>query len=237
MKDPLDFFAREVAAAQAHMRAVIEQQEKFWRQVHASNDQWLKSKSTVCSRLPLRGWYMGGQEPATIIVRLAKHIEADAWADVDRLMLQHVPVFKPDAVAQWLESKGVPAYSVGRLRRFIEHHEAGNYEEATYLGVPLLDEICLHLYGVEFTRKGKGTTQPAIASASATAGLSALGKEFVSDFGSLQDNIVEARLHDEDYWCRHAILHGKMRRPMGIKDSAKCCMAMAFLIRNRHTPE
>lgn len=230
-----EMFKREVCAARDQIAGIIREQDRVWRDIRASSEQWRQATAVVCSRLPLRGWYLSGQEPAPLIVRLARHIEANAWADVDRLMLNLIPVFKSDSIAQWLGSKGVAAYSVGRLRRFIDHHQAGNYEEATYLGVPLLDEICLQLYGTEFTRKAPKETL--ITSASAKATLSSLGRQFANDFGSLQDTIVPARLHDEDYWCRHAILHGKMRRPMGIKDSAKCCMAMAFLIRNRHAPE
>jgi hypothetical protein len=234
MESLQDFFAREVAAAQAHITAMVEQQNRFWREVHESHDQWQRATAIVCNRLPVRGWYMSGQEPAPLVVQLARRIEAEAWADVDRLMLQHVPVFRLDAVSPRLASKGVPVYCIDRLRRFFDHHQKGNYEEATYLGVPLLDEVCLHLYGTEFTRKSPPTL---ISSTSAKAALSSLGQEFVSDFGSLQNKIEDARLQDEDYWCRHAILHGKMRRPMGIKDSAKCCMALAFLIRNHDERE
>jgi len=36
----------------------------------------------------------------------------------------------------------------------LKHHHEGNYEEATCLGVPLLDEIAKHLYrGKTFTTK------------------------------------------------------------------------------------
>ena len=228
-----DVFTREVCAAREHMAVVIRRQERLWQEIRDSTSQWHHATEIVCSRLPLRGWYLSGQEPAPLVVRLAKHIEAEAWADVDRLMLQHVPLFRPEDHGRWLGNNGVPSHCIDRFRRFVGHHQQGNYEEATFLGLPLIDEVCLHLYGVEFTRKGKGSTQPAIASAASTTVWAKLGKEFVSDFGSLQDTIVEARLHDEDYWCRHAILHGKMQRPMGLKDSAKCCLAIAFLIHNR----
>jgi hypothetical protein len=36
-------------------------------------------------------------------------------------------------------------------------------------------------------------------------------------------------LADENYWNRHAIVHGLMQRAMGLKDSAKCLMALNFL--------
>lgn len=50
---------------------------------------------------------------------------------------------------------------------------------------------------------------------------------------------VRQALADEDYWNRHAIVHGLMQRAMGVKDSAKCLMAINFLFfarKNEETP-
>jgi hypothetical protein len=55
-------------------------------------------------------------------------------------------------------------------------------------------------------------------------------ESFVQAFGSLQEDPDQTSLADENYWNRHAIVHGQMQRPMGVKDSAKCLMAINFLI-------
>jgi hypothetical protein len=47
--------------------------------------------------------------------------------------------------------------------------------------------------------------------------------------GSLQEDPDQTSLADENYWNRHAIIHGLMQRAMGVKDSAKCLMATSFL--------
>jgi hypothetical protein len=54
-------------------------------------------------------------------------------------------------------------------------------------------------------------------------------ESFVRTFGSLQEDPDEKSLADENYWNRHAIVHGLMQRAMGVKDSAKCLMAISFL--------
>ncbi|MGB2987934.1 MAG: hypothetical protein WBE26_18855, partial [Phycisphaerae bacterium] len=60
---------------------------------------------------------------------------------------------------------------------------------------------------------------------------------FVQAFGSLQEDPDQNRLTHEDYWNRHAIVHGMMRRAMGMKDSAKCLMAISFLFFARNETE
>jgi hypothetical protein len=151
--------------------------------------------------------------------------------------MEHLPQFKIDLLKQWLAEQGVPDYCANRLFLFLSHHEAERYEESTYLGVPLIDEITLYLYkGKSFTtkrgnRKSKDQSKPELAIKSPGAPeLEDFCNAFVQAFGSLQENPDYTKLASEDYWNRHAIVHGLMRRPMGRKDSAKCLMAIKFLI-------
>jgi hypothetical protein len=106
-----------------------------------------------------------------------------------------------------------------------------------------MDEIALHLYnGKSFTTKSGSRrgdqSKPELANKTANGPeLGNYCNAFVQTFGSLQDNVDPRRLSDEDYWNRHAIVHGLMRRVMGIKDSAKCLMAIKFLFFARKEEE
>jgi hypothetical protein len=126
----------------------------------------------------------------------------------------------------------------------LKHHDEGNYEEATYLGVPLLDEIANHLYGGKtFTtkranRRGSSQSKPEQAFKTASGpDLETYCESFVQTFGSLQEDLNRTLLANEDYWNRHAIVHGLMQRAMGVKDSAKCLMAISFLFFARKEKE
>jgi hypothetical protein len=235
-----DEFARETAAARSAMAAAIESSQRLWRDVEAANARWLRDSETVIQVLPQRGWYLTGQEPCTLVHQLARFIEAADWEMVDRTLLDNMPRLLPEKAAQWLSEQNVPAYSVKRFQLFLDHHHAGRYEEATFIGIPLLDELSRHLYdGADFTtkRQSQNCTKPAMAMRRASGlGITSFASRFVSGFGSLQKDSLLDRCEDPDYWCRHAILHGQMRRPMGLKDSAKCYMALAFLIFAREQP-
>ncbi len=136
--------------------------------------------------------------------------------------------------------QNVPAYCVQRFQLSLDHYHEGRHEEATFIGLTLLDELSGHLYdGADFTSTGRSPhcKNPAMAARRASGvSVSAFASRFVSAFGSLQKQSVPNRCADPDYWCRHALLHGQMRRPMGLKDSAKCYMALAFLIFAREQP-
>ena len=229
-----DEFARETAAARSAMAAAIESSQRLWRDVEAANARWLKDSETVVQALPQRGWYLTGREPCTLVHKLARFIEAHDWEMVDRTILGHMPRLIPEKAAQWLNERNVPAYCVKRFQLFLDHHHEGRYEEATFIGIPLLDELSRHLYdGADFTTKGRSPNcrKPAMAmQRSSGLGVTSFASRFVSGFGSLQKQSAPDRCEDPDYWCRHAIVHGQMRRAMGIKDSAKCYMALAFLI-------
>jgi hypothetical protein len=53
-----------------------------------------------------------------------------------------------------IADEGVPERCINRIQRFVQHHQDGNYEEVTYIGVPLIDEAAQHLRGEKaFTTK------------------------------------------------------------------------------------
>ena len=204
------------------------------RQLKLESEVWAKAMSIVERLLPDRGWYLTGREPAAWIVSLARHANANDWAAVDNAILSHVdkgPV-KTDRFCDWLLLKGVPEFCVTRVRRFFVNHDAGNYEESTFLGLPLIDEIARALYGgKDFTTKRNKQPKPQIACKTQNSPqLSCFCERFVQTFGSIQEEVEMSRLSDDDYFSRSAILHGQMRRSLGKKDSAKTLMAILFLV-------
>lgn len=217
-------------------------------QLLAGLDRHRNARMLISAQLPKRGWYLSGQEPCTLSLRLAKSVGEGDWDQVDQEMMEHLPEFKMDLLRQWLTQEGVPDYCINRLCRFVKHHQEGNYEEATYIGVPMLDELARHLYrGKTFTTKrasrgGGDQSKPELAFKTSNGpDLSSYCEQFVQVFGSLQENSDQRSLADENYWNRHAIVHGQMQRAMGLKDSAKCLMAVNFLLFARNdgdeTPE
>ncbi len=198
----------------------------------------------VSAALPKRGWYLSGQEPCTLSLSLANSVRTEDWDQVDQEVLKHLPEFKMEALREWLAQHGVPDYCVNRLCLLVARHQEGCYEDATYIGVPLIDEIALHLYsGKSFTtkrgnkRRGDQSRPELALKTSGGPDLEDHCTAFVQVFGSLQEDPDQKRLTDENYWNRHAIVHGMMRRAMGMKDSAKCLMAISFLFFARKEKE
>jgi len=198
---------------------------------------WDEACQTVWTGLPRRGWYLTGHESARLTHQLAKWIKAEDWQHVDNALLKHLPEFKVCELSQWLAQQNVPDYCINRVRLFLLHREAGDHESATYIGVPLIDELAVHFYkGKAFTTKRgnprtKDQSKPEIAFKTVNGPqLTPYCEGFVQAFGSLQEDPSPSRLTEEDYWNRHAIVHGLMRRPMGVKDSAKCLMCIGFII-------
>jgi|GEM_PF-3106179 len=198
----------------------------------------------VSAALPKRGWYLSGKEPCTLSLSLAESVRAGDWAQVDQEVLAHLPEFKDEKLEEWLVQHGVPGHCVHRLQLFLSHHQGGRFEEATYLSVPLIDEIAYHLYeGKSFTtkrgnrRKGDQSKPELALKTNRGPDLQDYCSAFVQTFGSLQEDPDPKRLTDADYWNRHAIVHGMMRRTMGMKDSAKCLMAISFLFFARKETE
>ncbi len=217
---------------------------EFRARVVAWLERSQKDHMLISAELPKRGWYLSGREPCTLTDRLAKAVRKEEWDTVDQEMMEHLPQFEMNPLRAWLVQEGVPDYCIARLYRFLKHHTEGNYEEATYLGVPLLDEIAKHLYGGKtFTtkrtsQKRSNQSKPELAfKTSSGPDLESYCESFVQTFGSLQEDPDDKSLADENYWNRHAIVHGLMRRAMGVKDSAKCLMAMKFLFFARKEDE
>jgi hypothetical protein len=194
----------------------------------------------VAASLPDRGWYLSGDEPCTLTSSLADAVREGNWVRVDEEVMAYLPEFKMEGLKESLAKEGVPEWCVNRLCLFLKHRTEGNHEEATALGVPLLDELAQHLYGGKsFTtkrsnRRNKDQSKPELA-LKTTSGPELVDycNDFVQTFGCLQKDPDHSRLADEDYWNRHGILHGMMKRPMGPKDSAKCLMAIGFLFSAR----
>jgi hypothetical protein len=202
------------------------------------SERWAKALGRVWAELPKRGWYLSGHEPSDLIFELSAFIVAKEWDKVDEAVLSHLPTFKPKELREWMQKFEIPDYCVNRLSLFLAKHDAKEYEMATYLGIPLIDEISQYFYkGKSLTTKrasnkrNRDQSKPEIAIETAgSRALERFHKGFVQTFGSLQEDPNMRRLSDENYWNRHAILHGMMKRSMGEKDSAKCLMAIAFLI-------
>jgi len=187
--------------------------------------------------LPKRGWYLSGNEDMSLWITLADAIRREDWETVDKEIMSQLPEFDLARLAPWLDDAGVADHTKYRLLCFMSHHKDGNFEEATYMGVPLIDELAMFFYDGKSltTKRGNrrrpdhlkpelGYKTPTGPTLNEDAGL------FVQTFGSLQEDPDPARLSDEDYWNRHAIVHGMMRRRMGAMDSAKCLMAISFLL-------
>jgi hypothetical protein len=202
-----------------------------------SSERWNKSLKLLSEVLPRRGWYVNGKEPSTMFLRLFQLAEDKKWKQFDDLIMAHLPAFKVPELRTWLTQSGVRKCCIDRVCLFLDNHNAGNYEVATFLGIPLIDELARNLYsGKDFTtkrrnRRSPDSSKPQIAIKTVNArNVSRFYERFVTDFGSLQEDPDPTRLEDPDYWNRHAIVHGMMRRSMGKKDSAKCLMMIAFLI-------
>ena len=250
-------FARQIEAMTARFSSPFDKfvlQDRTWTyfqkmaEDHVRMVAWAergrKDHMLISVALPKRGWYLSGQEPCTLSDRLAKAVREEQWQKVDQEMMKHLPQFKVDLLQAWLAQEGVPVYCINRLCRFLKHHDEENFEEATYLGIPLLDEIAKHLYGGKtFTTKRSNRrrgdqSKPELAFKTAFGpDLVSYCESFVQTFGSLHEDPNQKSLADENYWNRHAIVHGLMQRAMGVKDSAKCLMAISFLFFARKNEE
>lgn len=209
-----------------------------WKQVSsfAGAMEGIKRYTTnlllLAERLPERGWYMSGRERCTSIAEMAEHIKNNSWDEVDEIFI-HCPLMKKEALRDWLVVVEAPECCINRIELFLEKYDAGEHEVATYVGIPMLDELSFNLYGKgrDFTCKhGRGKPGMAHSTPNDKADVCGFNSKFVEKVGSLQEDTDKTRLEDENYWNRHAILHGLMNRPMGIKDSSKCLAAMKFLI-------
>jgi hypothetical protein len=200
------------------------------------SDSWRTDHILVSTELPKRGWYLSGAESCRLTFQLADLIRSSDWDRIDQAILDNLPKYKLDKLPEFLSGLGLPDFCVTRFTLFVSHHEQRRFEEATFLGVPLIDEVAFYLFeGKAFTTKRGGRLdRPQIAISSAKGpSLSRYSNSFVKTFGCLQLDVETHRLNDENYWNRSAIVHGLMQRQMGVKDSAKCLMALTFLLSAR----
>jgi hypothetical protein len=187
------------------------------------------------TELPKRGWYLSGNEPIDLVAQLAHKAKALDSAAVDQLLLNYIATnhLKNDLFQQWLTQHNVPNYCIGRIRVFLDHRDEGNHEVATIVGMTVIDELARYLYGGrDFTTKRGRQPRPQLAcrTTKSASELKDFARAFVGFFGELQHDVDPSRLMDEDYLNRHAVLHGRMQRPYGPKDSAKLFMALMFLV-------
>jgi hypothetical protein len=206
-----------------------------YRKMAERAKRFAEALAMVQNKLPTRGWYMCGEGGCGTHDRVAEALEKGDWETVDRLMLEEAKQLRLDAdnIAKWLAEHGVPDYCINRLRRFLEHWDAGNHEDATVFGVPLIDELSRWFYdGKDFTTKRKKQPRPelGVTTPGKPPRLSTFCRGFVADFGLIHGDVDPTSLEDENYFNRAAILHGRMRRSYGPKDSAKTFMVILFLV-------
>lgn len=212
----------------------VENIRKWHDSIFESSEGWAQGLEVLHAELPRRGWYLTGKEPCTFTQRLARYAKAKNWDALDSALIAHSAELKLniDKFIEWLVQKNVPDYCIGRVKCFLEARDAQDHEAAVAIGVPLIDAICRSLFdGKDFTTKRGRQPKPQFACSS--DGNPTLGDYhfgFVKTFGLIHEDVDPKRLSDEDYFNRHAILHGQMKRSYGPKDSAKMFMAIMFLV-------
>ena len=231
---------KNLALVQQHFQRDYERLCESEKKTADSARNWSEALALVQTELPKRGWYLTGKEPAGASLVLAKHLQAGDWEAVDEFMVKQALRLRVDIdeLAKWLAKHSVPDCCIKRVRLFIDYFKSKNHEAATLIGVPLIDELCRSLYeGRDFTsktaHKPKRTKihRPAIAEpkSDGTESVKRYAKGFLQQFGLFQDNWDETQFADDNYFNRHAILHGMMQRSYGTKDSAKAMMAIIFI--------
>jgi hypothetical protein len=229
---------KNVALVEQHYDHVYKKLREEEKKHADSAKQFSEMTALLQTEMPQKGWYLTGKETNRSHVVLAKHLKDGDWEAVDEIMVaqaMRLPI-NVDKLAKWLADHNVPEYTIDRLRGFMRHFKAKHHDEATALGVPLIDEICRLLYeGRDFTTKGKGKhkkCRPAISEPKkdGTQSVKSYASGFLRQFGLFQkDWDATTDFGAEDYFNRHAILHGKMQRAYGPKDSAKTFMAIMFI--------
>jgi len=206
-----------------------------YQDLRESSERWAEALTIVQSELPKRGWYLTGQEPGRLTPRVATLINEQKWEEIDKILVAQATSLNINAekFTTWLHEHSVPKCCIRRARIFLDARAEENHEVATLVGVPLIDELSRALYcGRDFTTKrGRKQLRPQIA-CTTTTGESPLNhfcKGFVDTFGLLHQDFEPAKAEDENYFNRHAIVHGLMRRNYGPKDSAKTFMALMFV--------
>lgn len=222
----------ELAAA---IRRLTEPVNRATAELREASRRWLPAIALVCCELPKRGWYLSRMEPITFIGELAGKLEAKDWVAVDRLLLDHTAHLEVDeaVLGSYLGQEGVPTYTIERACLVLERCKSQDHTVATVLGLTVVDELSRYLYDDrDFTTKRSKQPRPQIGvrTPASQRSLAPFAKDFVASFGIVHEDIEPKSLGDENYFNRAAILHGKMRRSFGPKDSAKIRLLLMFLI-------
>jgi hypothetical protein len=227
-------FENDILGIQRRLSEVSSVVEKFQR-MYEDSERWAEALRIVRRELPKRGWYLTGQEPCTLTPRLAKLIEEENWTKVDEILTEEVADVgvDADAFATWLRQHSVPECCIQRIRIFLDARQNGQHDIATLVAIPTIDEVSRALYeGRDFMTKRSGRqTKPQMATTiSRGSTLNHYCEGFVESFGVIHRDFEPERSEDEDYFNRHAILHGLMRRSYGPKDSAKAFILLMFIV-------
>lgn len=231
----LGTFLINVRALQSRLADSERIAEKYQRQLESAR-RWSDALTFVQTELPKRGWYLTGQERARLNEHLASLAQEHKWNEIDQILVSQAAALRLEwnAFANWLRQHSVSEHCVERVRIFLKARDNEEHEVATLVGVPLIDELSRALYdGKDFTSKRtKRLAKPQMACAtnSGAIRLTSYCKGFVDSFGLIHEDVDPARVEDEDYFNRSAILHGLMRRSYGPKDSAKTFMALMFVV-------
>lgn len=192
-----------------------------------------EATNLIAVELPRKGWYISNQETCPDILQLAQLFQQGSSEEIDNYIICNLVDYNLVLLKSFSEKEEIPDYFKNRLLLFMKHHESGDYESATYLGMPLIDEVSEFIYGKDkhFTQK-RGKDKPSVAYKTQNSPTLEpfLSLKFVDRIAMIQEDCDPRRLSDENYLNRHAVVHGKMRRKMNIKDSSKCLMTMVFLI-------
>jgi len=221
---------REALRYEQILKKEIEQRVSMERDAR----RWRDDMDLLWKTLPQRGWYPTGQEPASALHIIAGHMRKREYGKVDEAMMRCVVSIQihDDDFDKWLEEHGVRLCCRKRVKVFLRYLRNEDHEAATFIGVPLLDELAQSLYGGRtFTTKRAKQPRPQVACGTPDAHeMERFFSGFVNEFGMLHLEVDPSKLKDECYWNRHAIVHGMMRRSMNPMDSAKCLSAILFLI-------
>jgi hypothetical protein len=223
------------AEVEAAIRRLTEPAHRATAELREASRRWLPALAVVCCELPKRGWYLSGLEPVTFIGELASGLEAEDWEAVDQLLVTHTEHLEIDEalLENWLRQEGAPTYTIERVRLVLDRCKCQDHTVATIVGLTVVDELSRYLYDDrDFTTKRAKQPRPQIgvSTPSSQRALGPVAKDFVASFGIVHEDIEPGLLDDDNYFNRAAILHGKMRRSYGPKDSAKIKLLLMFLI-------
>ncbi|MBZ0111844.1 MAG: hypothetical protein K8J08_05250 [Thermoanaerobaculia bacterium] len=252
MKDMMEMQLKGAALLAEHA-LVVEQGFKNWtarvaKQIQLAHQKVSESQNRiemVAEELPKRGWYLSGHDPVSLYHELADYLDSGDLAGVDRRMVDYASTLQKDIepAIKSLTSRGVAHYTADRLRLFWRLLHGAEHTAATLVGLPLVDELVRAVYGnrADFSSKGRDRQKRekpllGIKDPRRLQQPDCVGQLFLNQVGSVQAQVDPAKFEDEDYFSRHAMLHGQMRRAYGIKDSAKTALIIVSVLQFAESP-